>query len=755
MSPESSARGKKRLERWLRFPKSLFARVLNGGRTVVARCANYRQRSLVNRLSLFLIVGTVVLYVIGVGAIYMTASRLIESSLRKQAAQWVAELEESGTPLYFSRESNPPQIERKISHIPEISLVRYYDSTGKRVLGQFGDVDKHAGQPISEARLEALLQLVKTEVPYLFESGLDGDDDIHVVAPVRVRSIRSDGMFSFNVDAPVEDVKIIGYFDLAIDPSSYRAQMQRTIAYGSLITAVVLLIVMFAGRRLIRKALRPLIELQTPLARLARGEIDVSVAPGGDREIAAISHALNVTISALKQRNETLHQLADRDSLTGLHNRNYFSRALDAALERVKGGAMTSALLFIDLDRFKFINDSFGHRAGDRLLVEVAGLIKTRMRNHDVLARFGGDEFTVVAQDVSKEAAQEIAKGILEILLDYRFVEDGQSFSISCSVGVAMISAQSSNAEEVLTQADAACYEAKSVGRNCYVVFEPNHQQTRAQESDVSWSQTIRDAIRGNGFALVYQPIVSVKGAEQEIYEVLLRLPGTGGRILMPDRFLPAAEGLGLLAEIDNWVITHALEALAEMRRQGRDVVFSINLSGQVFSDPGVVERIRHCLSLNGVPPRSVVFEITEQTAVRHVEKTRQLTQELIDMGCRFALDDFGAGFSSFSYLKRLPVEWIKIDGSFIRNLDREPIDRILVKSMIDIAKALGKEVVAEFVQNEATVELLKGYGVDYLQGRHFGTPSETLPPPTVATGRATAHQAGLASLKIARKRVR
>jgi diguanylate cyclase (GGDEF)-like protein len=489
------------------------------------------------------------------------------------------------------------------------------------------------------------------------------------------------------------------------------------------------------GRRVIRNALHPLTELQTPLARLAKGEIDVSVATGGDSEIAAISDALNVTIGALKERNEALHRLAERDSLTGLFNRNYFGRVLDTELAWVKRGRMTSALLFIDLDRFKYVNDTLGHGAGDRLLVEVANLIKGRMRGHDIVSRFGGDEFTVVAHDVSKDAAKTIAKGIHEILLEYQFIEQEQTFTISCTIGIAMITADSRNAEEALSQADAACYEAKSGGRNQYAMYEPDQQQKLTMETDIGWSQAIKDALRNDGFSLVYQPIVSLNGSSKEYYEVLLRMPDKSGKILMPGLFLPVAERFGLLAEIDRWVIAHALRALAAARSGGREVVFSINLSGQVLTDAAVIEMIKGALVQHSLPPNAVIFEITEQTAVRYIDRARHLTQELIELGCRFALDDFGVGFSSFNYLKRLPVDLIKIDGSFIKNLDSEPVDQVMVKSIVEIAKALGKEVIAEFVQNQASIDLLKSYGVDFVQGRHVGTPVDVLPHPTPGRG--------------------
>jgi diguanylate cyclase (GGDEF)-like protein len=685
--------------------------------------------SLVNRLSAFLLAGTIIIYLIGIAGLYASTSDLVNESLRKQAVQWITEMDQLGTSLYFSRKPDVAPIEKRVRSVAEISYVRYYDSTGQRILGRFGDHERTPERPLSAAEVEKLSSLARTDTPYLLDKPGRADELVHIVSSVRVRSIRSDGMLNFNLADAAETVKVIGYVDVAIDPSSYRAQLHRSVGIGSALTAIVLLIAIVIGRTFIRRALRPLTALQMPLARLARGEIDVSVATGGDSEIASIADALNVTIGALKQRNEALHRLAERDALTGLFNRNYFTRVLDTELAWVKRGKMTSALLFIDLDRFKYVNDTLGHGAGDRLLVEVAERIKARMRAHDIVSRFGGDEFTVVAHEVSADEARRIAQGILDVLLDYRFVEQEQTFTISCTIGIAMMTAASRSTEELMSQADAACYEAKSAGRNQYFLYEPDAQQKQLMETDIGWSQRIKDAIKGEGFSLFYQPIVDLGAGRQEIYEVLLRMSDRHGKTLMPDAFLPVAERFGLLPDIDRWVITHALRALAQARADGREVAFSINLSSQALADAAVVQLIRDGLKLNGVPGTAVIFELTEQTAVRFLDRTRQLTQSLIDLGCRFALDDFGVGFSSFATLKRLPVALIKVDGSFIRNLATEPVDQVMVKSIVEIAKALGKQVVAEFVQNEACIEMLRSYGVDYVQGSHLGRPTESLPP--------------------------
>jgi diguanylate cyclase (GGDEF)-like protein len=690
-------------------------------------------RSLVNRLLTLLLAGTVIMYVIGIIGLWLTSSRLIEDGLQKQALQWVTEIAEVGLPLPISKGKANLSIENRMRNFPEISFLRYYDASGKRVLRDYGWIPDKVVPRLNHRQLKKLGRIAASDQPHLFDSAFNGTY-VRVISPIRIKSIRSDGLFDFDVNKDqAESVKVVGYIDLWIDMSAHKQELAKSIALGSLITAMVFLIFLAMGHRLIKKALSPLTDLQTPLARLAMGEIDVSVAAGGDKEIAAIGDALNVTISALKQRDERLRKLAEYDSLTGLFNRSYFSQLLEAEIRSVTSSGASSALLFIDLDRFKYVNDMLGHAAGDRLLIQVAALMAARLPENHVVCRFGGDEFTVIARRVSLRGAIEIAQSINEIMRDFHFIDQEQSVNVSCSIGIAAVTANCASAEEILSQADMACYDAKSRGRNRYHVYEPDQQEIRGMLTDIGWSELIKQALKEDGFRLVYQPIVSLAGEKKEYYEVLLRMLDKDGSIVSPAVFLPVADRFGLLADIDRWMITRAIKALAKFRSEGRDLTFSINLSGQAFEDPAIAQLIRDSLQLYRLPPSTVIFEITEQIAVRYIEKARHLIQGLIDLGCRFALDDFGVGFSSFNYLKRLPVSLIKIDGCFVENMATEPIDRAMVKSIAQIAHALGKQVVAEFVQNDVTLDLLKDYGVDYVQGCHIGMPSETLSRPVIS----------------------
>jgi diguanylate cyclase (GGDEF)-like protein len=471
---------------------------------------------------------------------------------------------------------------------------------------------------------------------------------------------------------------------------------------------------------MIKKALAPLTDLQEPLARLARGDIDVLVESSGDEEIIAISNALNATISALKQRDRALREMADHDSLTGLVNRACFIQQLDDELLRIAHGNRSSAILFIDLDQFKYVNDTLGHAAGDRLLIQVTALLKARMREQDVISRFGGDEFTILARNVTKASALGIAKTINELMRNFHFLENGQSFNIYCSIGISMIDSDDFHAGDLIAQADIACHQAKRRGRNRLHMHEHADQDRQRMEVDVSWSQLINKALREDSFVLYYQPIIDLSGAGAEFYEVLLRMPGANGELELPSAFLPAAARFGLMLDIDRWVITHAIEALARLRAAGRDITLSVNLSAQSFEENSVLRHIEDSLRQHNLPAQALILEITEQMAIRHLDRTREFIQSLLDVGCRFALDDFGAGFSSFSNLKNLPVDYIKISQPFIENLATDSVDQAMVKSIIQIARALGRLTVAEYVQDARTIELLREFGVDYAQGNYI-----------------------------------
>ncbi len=707
--------------------------VLNG---LLSRFSKWRDRvpgmggqSLVSRLLGLVLLGAVTVYIAVNVGLWWTSSRLIEDNLEKQAGGWLADLDELGTPHYASGGyKHLASIDRRIKNFPEIANIRYYDATGTKVLGEYGRMKGEEIPPLTPGQL-AKLSHVTGDRDYIVSRSFLHGAYMRFIAPVRVKSIRSDGLLDFNLDGNrPENEKIVGYIDLSIDFGYYKEQLMRSMAAGSLLIAALLLFALIFGRRLIRKALAPLTELQVPLARLAQGETDVEVVRAKDVEIAVISDALNATIRAIKERDETLRKMAQTDPLTGLVNRSYFARALEEEIERVTSKNVESAVYFIDLDKFKQINDMYGHAAGDTLLIHVAELLKSRVRDKDMVSRLGGDEFTVLARDISREEALELAGSFNKVFRETRVTNDERIFGVNCSIGIAMIGPGKHTADEILSHADVACFASKSKGRNCFHMYEYRDDSQTERTMDIGWFKLIQQTIREDKFVLVYQPIIDNLDSGKECYEVLLRMPGPNGEMVLPPVFLPMAQRFGLMTDIDRWVIVHAMKTLADFLVSGREIVFSINLSGQSLADPSFLPLVKEQMALNHLPPGCVIFEFTEQSALRHLENVKSFIEGLQDAGCRFALDNFGTGFSSFVYLKNLPVDFIKIDGSFVNSMALNSIDETMVLSIIHIARSLGMKTIAEFVPDEKTMAMLRHAGVDYAQGYYLGTPSERLP---------------------------
>ena len=418
---------------------------------------------------------------------------------------------------------------------------------------------------------------------------------------------------------------------------------------------------------------------------------------------------------------------AEHDALTGLFNRHYFQQELERTVARVARNSNTCALFYIDLDQFKYINDTLGHSAGDQLLTEISRMLAAHVREGDLLARFGGDEFTLLAYNIGQEDVPKVAENFRRLLEDYKFHYDGKAFNVTASVGAAMIDPAIGSANEVMAHADLACNMAKSRGRNRIHLYNPADKDKAGMAEDMGWAARVREMLEHDRFALVYQPIVSVQTGEVHDYEVLVRMVCDDGEIILPGGFMPAAERFGLIHSVDRWIVQRALRQLAGLRQQGAEVRFSINLSGRAFEDKGLLPLIQEQLRESGLDPAWVTFEITETAAIANLTAAENFIRSLKNIGCQFALDDFGSGFSSFAYLKHLPVDKLKIDGTFVQGMAQATVDQAMVQSMNQVAHALGKQTIAEYVESDATLELLKGYGVDYAQGNFIGRPREAL----------------------------
>ncbi len=435
----------------------------------------------------------------------------------------------------------------------------------------------------------------------------------------------------------------------------------------------------------------------------------------------AMGMARDVTDQKLYQ--EQLEHLADHDVMTGLFNRHYFERELEQATDAAARGQRMYGLLYIDLDNFKYVNDTLGHAAGDRLLLEVAQMLKGRLRQGDVLARFGGDEFTLLLQDMTPDRLRHVAQSFHTLFAGFAFLEAGRVFDIRISIGAVLIDAGTGKSGDALAQADFACGMAKTRGRNQAHLYDPADRALATMVEDIGWSRRLNEALQHDHFVLFYQPIVRLSDRKIEHYEVLLRLRENGERLIAPGAFLSQAERFGVIHAIDRWVVTHAIQELAAQHRQGRRLRFAINLSGRAFDDAELLPGIQRTLADTALDPAALTFEITETAAISHIAVAKLFIEQLKMLGCQFALDDFGSGFSSYSYLKFLSADYLKIDGTFVQKLSEDPLDQAIVQSMNQVAHALGKQTIAEFVEDEQTLELLRQYGVDYAQGYYLGRP--------------------------------
>ena len=446
-----------------------------------------------------------------------------------------------------------------------------------------------------------------------------------------------------------------------------------------------------------------------------------------DVRLAVAEQALKVRAARrqaeeeLFQERERLSYLATRDPLTKLHNREHFANAVENAVAAAAEGGPPAALFYIDLDNFKIVNDTLGHAAGDRLLVQIAYLLRNAVRASDVVARFGGDEFVILQEAMTLPEARLSAERLRGRVGDFIFCDSGKSFHIGVSVGVAPLTGQT-HAEHVLAAADSACYAAKARGRNRVELAQTGEGELAQLRSDSAWATRIKQALKNNAFELWFQPVVNLESEWVEFHEALIRLRTEDGDIIEPPLFLPAAERFHMAAEIDRRVVKLAVRHLAA----DPALHLAINLSGQSLGDANLPEFIRKTFAAAGVLPGRATFEITETAVISNLAVARTMMGNLRQEGFRFALDDFGAGFSSFSYLKNLSVDFLKIDGSFIRDLISEPINMAFVKVMNDIARHLRVHGVAEHVETVETLKAVRGIGVHFAQGNYFSPPTPT-----------------------------
>ncbi|MFS1701918.1 EAL domain-containing protein [Alteromonas sp. AMM-1] len=422
---------------------------------------------------------------------------------------------------------------------------------------------------------------------------------------------------------------------------------------------------------------------------------------------------------------EEVRYQASHDQLTGLMNRYAFDHYLTGLISKVNAGEASAVMCFIDMDRFKLVNDSCGHPAGDRLLKEVSNVFGEFVNEKDLLARIGGDEFCMIFRNLTLEQVLDKLDRLLQHIGAYRFTVEDKVFFVGASIGVIDIHQPGYSAADLIKAADNACYKAKSMGRNRYFVYTPTEEQQALDMVESKVLQHFQMALDNNGFELFFQPIIDLKSANQRTHgEVLLRLIGEDGQYISPGVFIPLAEQHGVMNKIDWWVVDNTLRFLQQQPAFCRQLdKIAINLSGITLSDEKLLKQIVHQIQCCNIPAEKLCFEITETSAVTNLSSAKWFIDELRALGCRFALDDFGAGMSTFTYLKNLDVDYVKIDGSFVRNMVRDKIDYETVKAINNIAQSMGKQTIAEFVVDDATREALIELGIDYGQGFALGYP--------------------------------
>jgi diguanylate cyclase (GGDEF)-like protein/PAS domain S-box-containing protein len=429
-----------------------------------------------------------------------------------------------------------------------------------------------------------------------------------------------------------------------------------------------------------------------------------------------------VDVSERRRYEERLAHLADHDVLTGLPNRRRFDAELQRHLEHCRRYGPSGALLLLDLDNFKQVNDMLGHGAGDQLLISTAGLLQRELRATDVVARLGGDEFAILLTQGDRASAEVVAGSIVERIRDYTATLDGIRRRVSASVGVVTVQAAREHPTDILALADMTMYDAKEAGRNRYAVLEEDIVRTPRSGARFQWQTRIEQALEEDLFVLHLQPITDLRSGNVTAAEVLIRLRH-GDTLIPPAYFLYVAERAGLIPDVDAWVIRNSIAMLAELRSKQPDFRLEVNLSGHSIGNLAIEETIVDALHQHRVDPAALILEITETAAVADVALAREFAERMTARGCKFALDDFGAGFGSFYYLKHLLFDYVKIDGEFVAGSHRSSVDRTILRSIVGIAQDLGKQTVAEFVTEPAVLEVVRDEGVDHAQGYLIGRP--------------------------------
>ncbi len=684
------------------------------------------KRLLVNEILSIQVLSVGLIGLFAIASLYWGGQWVLQDNYSRWALQWTEELNELGSPLYLDEDNEALiRLESFVERYPEIRRVAYFDKDGRVLFSVDSKEVAGAAQDMSEQRLIEAVAVIRNDKPYLMQAGILDPRQFEILAPVWVESLPGDGLFEFDPLNTAGEVptELVGFVGIHLDFVLFHNQLLSNIRVAVLILVILLVIFGLYGRYALRNALASISSLQKPIRQLAKGDLTVKFEPAEHREISDIVEALETTVLALGQRDAKLLELANHDSLTGLFNRRRFVEELKQEILGVMRNGTSSALLFIDLDQFKYVNDACGHPAGDRLICKVAKELRSSVRRDDIVGRFGGDEFVILVRRADVRTARSSAQTVLENMRRMAHIEKDQVFHVHCSIGIALISGDNLHYDDLINQADIACREAKSAGRNRMHFYEQSEDLTLSRAADVGWMNRLRRALDKDEFELRFQPINRIDSGETTHHEVLIRLRSEDGKLVSPDAFLPSAARFGLMTEIDFWMIRHAAMAYAEYSRPDKVIKLSINLSAHAFENDDLVNFIEKTFKENGVLPTDIILEITESLAIRRPVHVERQIDALRNFGCQFALDDFGTGYSSFSHLQKLKFDYIKIDGSFVEDMLNNRVDQKMIKLIAEIGREAGMQTIAEYVQNAESLELLGELGVDMVQGYFVGRP--------------------------------
>ncbi len=512
-----------------------------------------------------------------------------------------------------------------------------------------------------------------------------------------------------------------------------------------------LLLSLLLALRIGRNITKPIQEIAYAVNKVGEGSFSQTITENSSGELKTLQHGFNLMATSLKHAYESMQDKVNdatkmlryqkqHDDLTGLINRREFEVRLEHSLKSVHENNAQHVFCFLNLDQFKLVNDTCGHAAGDELLKQVSLLLDNRMRERDTLARLGGDEFGLLLENCSLSDASQITNSLLKLVRDYRFMHDDKIFNVGVSIGLVIINQSFESVSDIIHAADMACYSAKKAGRNQSFLFNAGDIEVTQRKSAVKAIADITDEIDDKQFVLYCQPILPLANvapftsalpfaphiSEPQHFEVLIRKVGLDGKHTLPTSFIPSAERYHLMPNIDRWVIKQTFYTLSQLLNKSAEqfnYAFSINLSGTSLSDKSLLDYIREQFAIYSIPPSAICFEITETAAIVNLKNTISLFAALRKLGCTFALDDFGSGMSSFMYLKNFDVDYLKIDGSFVKEMDINKIDHAMVRSIHSVAEAMNIKTVAEFVESDAILKELKNIGVHYGQGLFLGAP--------------------------------